>query len=243
MKFGSLFSGIGGMDLGLERAGMQCQWQVEIDEFANRVLQKHWPSVPRFRDVRECGAHNLTPVDLITGGFPCQDVSIAGRRAGLAGTRSGLWAEFARIIGELRPRYILVENVTGLLVGGMGRVLGDLSERGYDAEWETLQAPTSALHLRKRVFIFAYPTGERPVCNEVFKGEHTKGHTSWEANSPTVHLEAIGRTYPAIPSHLRMVDGLSTGLDGIKGLGNAVVPQVAQSIGERIICANKNSNL
>lgn len=94
IRFGSLFSGIGGIDLGLERAGMQCVWQVEIDEFCRKVLTKHWPDVPKFNDVRECGKHNLEQVDLIAGGFPCQDISNAGKRAGIDGKQSGLWSEF-----------------------------------------------------------------------------------------------------------------------------------------------------
>src|SRR5688572_14262480 len=127
MRFGSLFAGIGGIDLGLERAGMKCAWQVELDPFCRRVLAKHWPDVARYEDVREVGAHNLEPVDLIAGGFPCQDISNAGKRAGIDGERSGLWSEYARIVRELRPRYVLVENVTALLGRGIGRVLGDLA--------------------------------------------------------------------------------------------------------------------
>lgn len=160
--FGSLFSGIGGLDLGLERAGMQCAWQVEIDDYATKVLQKHWPNVTRFRDVRACGEHNLAPVDLIAGGFPCQDISDAGKQAGIEGERSGLWAEFYRIICELRPRFVLVENVAALLHRGMGRVLGDLAAGGYDAEWQILSAESiGAPHLRERVFIVAYPSGTK----------------------------------------------------------------------------------
>ena len=105
MRFGSLFAGIGGFDLGFERAGMECAWQVEIDEFCNKVLAKHWPNVRRYKDVREVGKHNLEPVDLICGGFPCQDVSLAGQRAGLEGKRSTLWSEFYRIICEIRPKF------------------------------------------------------------------------------------------------------------------------------------------
>ena len=158
MTFGSLFSGIGGIDLGLERAGMTCAWQVEIDPWCRQVLTKHWPNVRRYEDVSAVGGDTLEPVELIAGGFPCQDVSVAGQRAGIqAGTRSGLWSEFHRIIRELRPRYVLVENVPGLLARGMGRVLGDLSTIGYDAEWEMLSAAdVGAPHLRKRVFIVAH---------------------------------------------------------------------------------------
>lgn len=162
LTFGSLFAGIGGIDLGLERAGMTCAWQVEIDDYATRVLAKHWPNVPRHRDVREVGEHNLSRVDVIAGGFPCQDISNAGKRAGIDGERSGLWAEFHRIICELRPRYVFVENVAALLHRGLDRVLGDLAESGYDAEWQCFYAASvGAPHLRERIFLLAYPASER----------------------------------------------------------------------------------
>lgn len=158
ITFGSLFAGIGGIDLGLERAGMVCKWQVEIDPFCQKVLQRHWPNVTRYSDVRECGKHNLEPVDLICGGFPCQDVSIAGERKGLEGERSTLWSEYARIIYELKPRWIVAENVRGLLSANDGRffgtVLEDLARRGYDAEWQLLPANLlGAPHERERMFI------------------------------------------------------------------------------------------
>ena len=161
MTFGSLFAGVGGFDLGLERAGMVCKWQVEIDGFCQKVLAKHWPDVPRFVDVRDCGMHNLEPVNLIAGGFPCQDVSIAGKRKGLQGEQSGLWAEFARIVCEVKPRWVLVENVPGLLSSNAGRdfgtILRDLAACGYDAEWDCIPAAAfGAPHLRYRVFIVAY---------------------------------------------------------------------------------------
>ncbi len=157
MTFGSLFSGIAGIDLGLERAGMECRWQVEIDPFATKVLAERWPNVKRYGDIKTVGP-DLEPVDLIAGGFPCQDLSQAGKQAGIEGSRSGLWFEYARIIGELRPRYVLIENVPGLLVyDGMRRVLGELSRRGYDAVWFSVRASDfGASHLRKRVFIVAY---------------------------------------------------------------------------------------
>jgi DNA-cytosine methyltransferase len=115
LTYGSLFTGIAGFDKGFEAAGMQCLWQVEIDDTCNRVLRRKYPDVERHRDVARCGRHNLRPVDVICGGFPCQDVSLAGLRAGLAGARSGLWREFLRILGELRPRLCVIENVPGLL--------------------------------------------------------------------------------------------------------------------------------
>jgi DNA (cytosine-5)-methyltransferase 1 len=161
MTFGSLFAGIGGFDLGLERAGMTCKWQVETDDYASRVLAKHWPDVPRHDDVRTFPtAARDWAVDVICGGFPCQDISIAGKGAGLAGARSGLWYEFARIIGELRPRYVIVENVAALLTRGMGTVLGDLSALGYDAEWHVVPASAvGAPHRRERVWIVAHAIG------------------------------------------------------------------------------------
>lgn len=118
MRVGSLFSGIGGLDLGLARAGFHITFQVEIDPYCQKVLAQHWPEVQRFEDVRECGAHNLPAIDVLAGGFPCQDISTAGKRAGIEGERSGLWREFARIIGEARPRYVLIENVAALLYAG-----------------------------------------------------------------------------------------------------------------------------
>lgn len=166
MNVGSLFAGIGGFDLGLERAGMRVAWQVELDPYCRAVLARHFPEARRFGDVREVGAQDLAPVDLICGGFPCQDLSAAGRGAGIDGARSGLWAEFARIVRELRPGYVLVENVPALLTGKgkrwdrapVGRVLGDLAEAGYDAEWACLSAREfGAPHLRKRIWIVAYP--------------------------------------------------------------------------------------
>lgn len=166
MNVGSLFAGIGGFDLGFERCGMRTLWQVEQDPYCRAVLARHFPRAERFEDVREVGAANLQAVDLICGGFPCQDLSLAGRGAGIDGARSGLWGEYARIVRELRPRYVVVENVPPLLTGKgkrwerapIGRVLGDLAEMGYDAEWSVLSAREfGAPHLRKRVWIVAYP--------------------------------------------------------------------------------------
>jgi len=157
MTFGSLFAGIGGFDLGLERAGMTCAWQVEREPYAVRVLEKHWPNVRRHDDVCTFPPEEGNwEVDLICGGFPCQDISVAGKGAGLAGERSGLWHEMHRIIGELRPRYVIVENVAALLSRGMETVLGELSEIGYDAEWHVIPASAvGAPHRRERVWIVA----------------------------------------------------------------------------------------
>lgn len=156
--FISLFAGIGGLDLGLERAGWECIAQVEIDPYCRAVLAKHWPHVARFEDVRDFTGREVKRPDLICGGFPCQDISNAGRRAGIGGKRSGLWAEFHRIIREVRPQFVFVENVSALLGRGLGTVLGNLAEVGYDAEWHCIPASAvNAPHLRDRIWIVAYP--------------------------------------------------------------------------------------
>jgi DNA (cytosine-5)-methyltransferase 1 len=155
--FGSLFAGIGGIDLGLERAGWECRWQVEWDAYCQRVLAKHWPDVPRYGDIATVDWSGVERVDLLAGGFPCQPFSVAGKQRRLADDR-WLWPEFARAIRDLRPRYVLVENVPGLLVGGgMDAVLGELAELGFDAEWESIPAAAvGAPHLRYRVWIVAW---------------------------------------------------------------------------------------
>jgi DNA (cytosine-5)-methyltransferase 1 len=161
----SLFAGIGGFDLGLERTGgFRTVAFCEIDPFCRRVLAKHWPEVPCYEDVRTLTADTLARdgigVDVICGGFPCQDISTAGIGAGLDGERSGLWSEIARLAGELRPRYVIVENVAALLGRGLDRVLGDLAEIGFDAEWHCIPASAvGAPHRRDRVWIVANPHG------------------------------------------------------------------------------------
>ena len=161
-----LFSGIGGFSLGLERAGFRTVAFCEIDPYCRRVLAKHWPEVPIYDDVRTVSADRLRAdgiaVDVICGGFPCQDISSAGKGAGLAGERSGLWREYARIIGELRPRYVIVENVAALLYRGLDDVLGDLATLRYDTEWHCIPASAvGAPHRRDRVWIVAYTEGNR----------------------------------------------------------------------------------
>lgn len=175
LTYGSLFAGIGGIDLGLDRAGMRCLWQVEIDEWCRERLADHWPEVPRFGDVASVGAHNLERVDLIAGGFPCQPVSQAGKRRGQDDER-WLWPDFARVVRELRPRFVLVENVSGLLTptrvdhadgsvlgwraAPISEVVGDLAALGYDAEWTSIRASeVGAPHERLRVYVVAHARG------------------------------------------------------------------------------------
>src|SRR5690606_33102994 len=140
LTIGSLFSGIGGLERGLESCGLgPVLWQAECDPFCRQVLARHWPGVKCYEDVRDLDNSAKRP-DILCGGFPCTDLSNAGKRRGIEGPRSGLWSEFARLICQLRPRFAFVENVTGLLVRGMGRVLGDLASLGYDAVWDCVSA-------------------------------------------------------------------------------------------------------
>jgi DNA (cytosine-5)-methyltransferase 1 len=156
MKFISLFSGIGGLDLGLERAGMECVAQVEIDDFCQKVLTKHWPDVPKFKDVRNVGKHNLPAADVIAGGFPCQPHSYAGKRRGKADDRN-LWPEYLRVIEELQPRFVIGENVPGLITTMLDEILSDLERVGYSCETFVIPAGAfNAPHWRDRVWIVAY---------------------------------------------------------------------------------------
>jgi DNA (cytosine-5)-methyltransferase 1 len=182
MKIGSLFSGYGGLDLAAEQMfDAKVVWHCEWEDPPATVLDAHWPGVPNFRDVSKVDWASVEPVDILTGGFPCQDVSQAGRRAGLgAGTRSGLWSEFAKAIDVLKPKYVVIENVRGLtsakadsdveycswcmgeagdgepVLRALGAVLGDLADLGYDAEWTGVRASDAgAPHNRFRIFILA----------------------------------------------------------------------------------------
>ncbi|QBJ00267.1 DNA methylase [Mycobacterium phage Pharaoh] len=169
-RIGSLFSGVGGLDLAVEEAfGGRTIWQSEVNPHAATVLAKRF-GVPNLGDITKIDWTNVPWVDVLCGGFPCQDVSHAGLKAGIeSGTRSGLWAHFANAIDAMRPRYVVIENVRGLLsakatgpqgvsMRAMGRVLGDLSDIGYDASWKTVAAASvGAPHKRERVFILAQP--------------------------------------------------------------------------------------
>jgi DNA (cytosine-5)-methyltransferase 1 len=162
MNILDLFSGIGGFSLGLERAGMRTVAFCEIDPRARAVLHKHWPDVPVFTDVSTLSKDDLNEqIDVIAGGFPCQDISTAGLGAGLSGSRSGLWFQFHRLIDEIRPRYAIIENVSVLRSRGLDQVLWSLAEIGYDAEWHCIPASAvGAPHRRDRIWIVAYPSSE-----------------------------------------------------------------------------------
>ncbi len=242
----SLFAGIGGFDLGLERAGgFETVAFCEIDPFCRKVLAKHWPDVPCYEDVRELTSERLAAdgiaVDVITGGFPCQDISIAGKRAGMAkGTRSGLWSECKRLVGELRPQFALFENVPNLLSGPseqpggwFATILSDLASLGFDAEWHYLPASfVGAWHRRGRVWILAYPEGiggrEGESAQSIFRQQYL-------SQQPSRVFEGWpGRSNLPAPVLCGAGHGVSNRSHRLKSLGNAVVPQIPELIGRAI---------
>jgi DNA (cytosine-5)-methyltransferase 1 len=243
VKFLSLFSGIGGIDRGLQQAGMRCVGQVEIDPFCRNVLARHMPSVTRFADVQqftqECA---IDRPELIAGGFPCQDISRAGRGRGIDGERSGLWREFCRIISELRPELALVENSPALTERGMGTVLGDLAAIGFDAEWDCLPAAAfGAFHLRDRLFILAYTDTAR--WQGVLCGEPRTVVTSRPLREAVTLADGCRRLRGIIegvgePAVFGSDDGLPTRLERVSRLaaiGNSVYVPVVEWIGRRIM--------
>jgi DNA (cytosine-5)-methyltransferase 1 len=338
LKVLDLFSGIGGFSLGLERTGgFKTVAFCEIEPYPRKVLAKHWPEVPCYHDIRELTAERLAAdgigVDVICGGFPCQDISVAGNGAGLAGERSGLWSEFARLIGEIRPRYAIVENVAALLFRGLADVLGDLAALRYDAEWHCIPASAvGAPHRRDRIWIVAHPrrlnsdgrcgqcggSQEARSCNwparsneyafdvadasgngwaergkngdslcvgesgNGFRQLGGMGSTLADANEPQLQRclfsqkpsseasqpiarrsEALGHAKSARQSSCflglreveswrassgvawwgiesdvgRVANGVPSRVDRLKGLGNAVVPQIPELIGRAILAA------
>ncbi|MGA0595633.1 DNA cytosine methyltransferase [Enterovirga sp. CN4-39] len=266
-----LFSGIGGFSLGLERTGgFETVAFCEIEPFPRRVLAKHWPNVPIYEDVRELSAERLAAdgivVDVICGGFPCQDISVAGKGAGLDGERSGLWSEIARLAGELRPRFVIVENVAALLGRGLDRVLGDLAALGFDAEWHCI--PASALgapHRRDRFWLVAYAAGEvgarlpSGTAAQVTLSRGTRGNVAYAGGLRRRQVEqqvrgraegwgaadqALQRSYArgrewwsSEPDVGRVAHGVPARVDRLRALGNAVVPQIPELIGRAILAS------
>lgn len=235
LTFGSLFAGIGGFDRGLEAAGMACRWQVEISKFALSVLERHWPDVRRWPDIRTFPPKPVDDwyVDVICGGFPCQDISLAGPGEGIEGERSGLWRDFASIIRTLRPRYVVVENVSALLVRGFGSVLGDLAESGYNAEWDCLPAAAfGAHHIRDRVFIIAARADTECLRPQ---GVWTPPQGPWSRQQ----FERLVQTELSLSLPAGRSGGIYHGVSHRKQrllcLGNAILPQIGEWIGCRIV--------
>jgi DNA (cytosine-5)-methyltransferase 1 len=230
-----LFSGIGGFSLGLERAGMRTVAFCEIDPYCRAVLRKHWPSVPIFEDVRSLAAEQIGPVDLVCGGFPCQDISSAGTKRGLAGRRSGLWSEFRRLLCEIRPTYAILENVADITSRGLGDILRDLAEIGMDAWWHVVPASYVGLpQPRYRLWLVAYPRGRR--CAGWSQWHFQREITKRRDDNDGLAL-AKRRAWEAASRIRRMDDGLPHGMDRLRALGNAVVPQIPEIIGRAIMRA------
>lgn len=284
VTFGSLFSGIGGIDLGFERAGMRCKWQVEIDPFCNQVLSKHWPKVKRYGDIKNVEPTLFKWTTVIAGGFPCQDISKANPAGqGINGERSGLWFDFLRVVRGVMPRWVMVENVPRLLTINAGRdfaeILRGLAEIGYDAEWGLLSAAAfGAPHERERLFIVAYPASQQggtglrrrreaeqrsegrifgnrrirfdkralegvtgrwdlcPDCGGDWCEWHDRHREDCGCPDPWDGCDDPDtRWWGAEPAMGRMAYGIPGGVDRNSRLGNAVVPQVAEWIGRRIV--------
>lgn len=258
MRIGSLFSGIGGLELGLEWAGVgHTVWQVERDPWARSILARHWPDVARYDDVRTITAENVAPIEVLCGGFPCQDLSFAGKGAGLGGARSGLFFEVMRIADDLGPEWIVLENVSAILSRGLDTVLGRLAESRYDAWWDCVPASAcGARHRRDRWFLVGHTEGKRGVGG--VQGPERAGWSGPLGDGRSVR----GQRADAQSRMGGMPDGLPPGLDRypkgvgseqhdfeppriheeapddadrLRGLGNAVVPQVGFVIGKALL--------
>lgn len=291
IKIGSLFAGIGGFELGLERAipGAKTIWQVEQNAFCQKVLAKHWPDAKIYNDVRNITKDNVQPIDILCGGFPCQDISLAGKGEGLHGKKSGLWWEMLRIISELRPRIVVMENVAAVLIRGGCEVVGSLAEIGYCTEWTVISARDfGAPHLRRRWFAVAYPDERREtdsirsrrkkssLCtssdsNDAYrernrmcvgfqkkktnysfspdsdsdrckdesmhpKQTHGKACKMYQHSNRRNKRSSTAWTKGPIVSPLcRVDDGICDRLDRLRALGNAIVPQCSEWVGQQIV--------
>jgi DNA (cytosine-5)-methyltransferase 1 len=247
VKIGSLFAGIGGFELGFERAIQKAEtlWQVEQNKYCQQVLSKHWPNAKIYNDVRDIKKGNVEPIDILLGGFPCQDLSLAGKGAGLNGKKSGLWWEMHRIIGEIRPRVVVMENVAAINIRGLDAVCGSLVDIGYDIEWTTISARQfGAPHMRKRWFGVAYSDGKRSqTINNFAVGFERKktgvqlfttgGRGSNSDDRKRNYWTENSRPHPI----RRMDDGVSSRMDRhrIQALGNAIVPQCSEYIARCVL--------
>jgi DNA (cytosine-5)-methyltransferase 1 len=239
LTVGSLFSGIGGLDLGLERAGMRVIWQSEIDPYAIKVLKKHWPEVPNHGDIKRIDWRAIEPVDVICGGYPCQPFSTAGKRRGTDDPRH-LWPWVRAAISELRPRYAILENVRGHLTMGGTIVIGDLAQIGYDAEWRVISAAgLGANHRRQRVLIVAYPTRSASRVEKSHRVSTVYGQTA-KFGKQISGCGPVNDWWKVEPNVGRVADGVPFRVDRLRGLGNAVVPQMAELIGRLVIEHAKN---
>lgn len=284
VKIGSLFAGIGGFELGLERSWVNAEtiWQVERDEFCQKILQKHWPKSTIYNDVKDITKNNVEPVDVLIGGFPCQDISLAGNQKGVNnGEKSSLWWEMLRIASDIRPRVIIMENVANIIQLGGVDVIGSLTKIGYDCEWTVISAKQfGAPHLRRRWFCVGYAStmfdegwgstntnsdrdrspspilSRRPaIVTHVNKGtpntnsSRLQGQSKHAQQLDTKNINERGdsqnggihqgdnywKRTPYPSPFCRVDDGLSNRVARLKALGNAIVPQCSQWVGDQIL--------
>jgi len=239
----SLFSGIGGIDLAAHWAGFETVQFVERDPFCQKVLAKNFPGVPIHDDITTFSGLPFRGVTLVSGGFPCQDVSGAGKRVGVVeGTRSGLYRELLRVTREVGAQFVLMENVYGLITGGgLFTVLADLADMGMDAQWVRLRASDIKLpHTRDRIFIVAYPSGVSGfyLHQNIHSQQKSdcKGGYEWSPTTVRVYAPTLGRTFRVLAGLCRGHYGIpreldcSKNADRLRALGNAVVPQQAYPI-------------
>jgi DNA (cytosine-5)-methyltransferase 1 len=239
LKLLDTFSGIGGFSFAAERlvGGFETVQFVEWDPYCQKILNQHWPSTPIHGDIQTFYPQPFS-ADVICGGFPCQDISVAGRQAGIkVGTRSGLFYELIRIIRLVRPRYVVLENVAAIVTNGLGVVLGELAEAGFDCEWSCIRASDlGACHRRDRWWLVAYSnsSGSQRFGREgELRKTGEKKSPRW--NSRYTMLNPEWRSYVSKPLLFRGDDGLSNRVDRIRALGNSVVPQVAAVPLQRVI--------
>ena len=235
MRVGSLFSGIGGFDLASHWVGWETRWYSEIEPYACRVMQRHFPAAENLGDITTIT--HPPSVDILVGGFPCQDISVAGKGTGITGARSVLWSHYARLIGEVQPKWVVIENSPMLRSRGLGVVLQDLLALGYDAEWHCITAASvGAPHQRDRIWVLAYPqrTGleghpwNGPVLTQQrWLGAKPDGPIGSPGLPPGEHPEW---GWSAEPNVGRVAHGVPHRVDRLRCLGNAIVPQVALRI-------------
>lgn len=233
LTHGSLFSGIGGFELGAEMAGISTLWNCEIEKFQGEILKKRFPYAERFTDITK--TTGLRYVDIITGGFPCQDISVAGKRKGIKGERSGLWSEMYRIIREVMPKYVIVENSPALAISGLEQVLCDLSEIGFNAEWQCISNYAFGYpHKRERLYLIAYSDKiglQGDICNY---GGFDSIFKQWTSDTSVGYTCAKRILEIPACSYIRNDDEFSNWTHRVGSIGNAVNPTVAKYLFECI---------
>lgn len=241
MTHGSLFSGIGGFELGAKMVGIETIWNCEIEIFQGKILKKRFPNTERHEDITK--TTGLGYVDIVSGGFPCQDVSTAGIGKGIKGERSGLWSEMFRIVGEIRPKYIIIENSPALIIRGLEYILCNLSEIGYNAEWQCISNYSFGFpHRRERIYIIAYPNEIRLQRDIRIGGSFKSVFKKWTSNTDIGYSSAKRILEMPTCGNIRNGDGLPNWSHRVGAIGNAVNPVVAKYIFECIKEFDKHSN-